>query len=81
MDKPLYLNILTAAYAINNNFDKAQQTQQKAVNILDENILKYPYMNLYKGTFAARLEYYKQGKPWIFLMKILNDASMALNAI
>jgi len=66
MDKPLYLDTLAATYAINNNFDQAQQTQQKAVNILDENILKYPYMDRYKATFASRLEHYKQGKPWIF---------------
>ena len=65
-DKPLYLDTLAAVYAANGQFEKAQKTQQKALKVLNENIQKYSYMSLYKATFDSRLEYYNQGKPWVF---------------
>ena len=68
MGKPLYLDTLAAVYAINTQFDKAAETQQKALLILEEYIKKYPYMSEYKVPFEARLAHYKEGKPWILSM-------------
>jgi len=66
MDKPLYLDTLAVVYAINGQFDKAENTQQKAIDILDSYIEKYSYMTAYKASFDSRLEHYKLKKPWIF---------------
>jgi len=39
----------------------------KTIEILGEYIRKYSYISLYTAPFDSRLEYYKQGKPWIFI--------------
>jgi TPR repeat protein len=63
---PMYLDTLAAVYASNENFGKAIETQEKAIAELNKDIQKYEYMSAYKTAFDARLEYYKQHKPWIY---------------
>lgn len=65
-DKPMFLDTLAVVYAINGQFGKALDTQNKAVSILNEYIDKYAYMAVYKTAFESRLEHYKQNKPWIY---------------
>tara|TARA_R110001592_G_C13108260_1_gene744707 strand:- start:583 stop:1575 length:993 start_codon:yes stop_codon:yes gene_type:complete len=66
IDKPTFQDTLAAVYAGNGQFDKALETQQLAIALLNENIEKYAYMSVYQAGFESRLELYKQGKPWIY---------------
>jgi TPR repeat protein len=65
-DQAIYLDTLAAVYASNEKFGKAIETQEKAIAELNKDIQKYEYMSAYKTAFDARLEYYKQHKPWIY---------------
>lgn len=65
MDKPLYLDTLAATYAINSQFEKAVETQQKALQILGEYTKKYAYMAEYQTPFEARLSSYREQKSWV----------------
>ena len=65
-DRPTFLDTLAAVYAVNNQFDKALETQQLALILLEKNIQKYAYMAVYKDAFESRLEHYKQQKPWLY---------------
>jgi tetratricopeptide (TPR) repeat protein len=51
----LYINHLAAAYAESNNFDKAIEYQQKAIELADEDS---------KVEYKKHLEAYKTHKPW-----------------
>ena len=64
-DRPVPLDILAATYAINNQFEKAIQTQKKAIDILNIETDMYPYLEKFKPAFDARLESYQKGYAWI----------------
>ena len=53
------------SYAINSQFDKAVETQQKALQILGDYTKKYAYMAEYQAPFEARLASYNEHKPWV----------------
>tara|TARA_R110002072_G_scaffold301462_2_gene481262 strand:- start:22396 stop:23337 length:942 start_codon:yes stop_codon:yes gene_type:complete len=63
---PTFQDALAAVYASNGQFDKALEAQQVAIVLLNEHIKKHGYMSVYLSAFETRLEFYKQGKPWIY---------------
>jgi tetratricopeptide (TPR) repeat protein len=58
--EPLYLETLAAAFAETGDPEKAIETQQKALNLA----ISYDYDEPTKNELKARLESFKNKKPW-----------------